>query len=120
MPHDGRMAGNSFFMWRDTKKVGYSMMSGIKGGWSDHLVLQEIMSLFKISVSLVLIALSTRCAANEESGGGFGYSCQNTSLVGNVLYSSCQGPDGYTYNPTSIVLDQCLANTNGNLYCSAK
>lgn len=96
------------------------MMSGIKGGWSDHLVLQEIMSLFKISVSLVLIALSTRCAANEESGGGFGYSCQNTSLVSNVLYSSCQGPDGYTYNPTSIVLDQCLANTNGNLYCSAK
>lgn len=108
-------------MWRDTKKIGYSMMRhttgiGIKGRWSDYPVLQETMSLFKISVSLILIALSTHCAANELDG--FGYSCKDISLVNNVLYSSCEGTDG-SYISTSINLDQCVVNTNGNLSCSA-
>ena len=90
---------------------------GIKGRWSDYPVLQETMSLFKISVSLILVALSTHCAANELDG--FGYSCKDTSLVNNVLYSSCEGTDG-SYSSTSIDLNQCVVNTNGNLSCSAK
>ena len=105
-------------MWKDTKEVGYSMMRHTwYKRWMIKLVLQEIMSHFKFLVSLILIALSTHCAANEL--GGFGESCKDTYLENNVLYSTCQSTDS-SDNWTYIELDQCLVNTNGNLYCSVK
>jgi len=76
------------------------------------------MSLFKFSVPLILIALSTHCAALNELGG-FGETCKDTYLDSNVLYSTCKGTDGSDYW-TYVELDQCLVNTNGNLYCSTK
>jgi len=67
-----------------------------------------------ISVSLILAALSTR-AANLAFASG----CQYTSLSGSVLYATCQRDDG-SYVSTSIDLDQCIVNTDANLFCSQK
>ncbi|KIM50845.1 hypothetical protein SCLCIDRAFT_110053 [Scleroderma citrinum Foug A] len=70
------------------------------------------MHLFSISVSLILAALSTHAANLIISSG-----CQYTSLSGSVLYATCQSSDGSDVS-TSIDLNQCVANTNGNLFCS--
>jgi len=93
-------------------------MQGIKGGWLNQLVWQENMHLFRISVSLILAALSICSVADELDA--FAYTCKDTSLSGSTLSSSCQKADGKTYVQTSIDLDQCLENLNGILYCEAR
>ncbi|KAL4077904.1 Cyanovirin-N [Scleroderma citrinum] len=64
-----------------------------------------------ISLSLVLVALSTHCAAQNWSE-----SCTNYGLDGTELDASCRRDDG-SYNPTSINLDNCIGNNNGVLVC---
>ena len=102
-----------------TWKVNYPLsirygIHGIKGRWLDQPISQENMHLFSISVSLILAALSTHAANLIISSG-----CQYTSLSGSVLYATCQSSDGSDVS-TSIDLNQCVANTNGNLFCSKK
>lgn len=84
----------------------------------NQLVFQENMHLFKISVSLIFAALSTRCAADELDA--FSYSCIDSYLDNPVLFSKCQHIDGSLGLPTHIDLNDCLENTNGVLYCAPK
>ena len=90
---------------------------GIKGRWLNQLVSKENMYLFRISVPLILAALSTRCFADELDA--FAYTCRDTSLPDTVLYSTCKRTNG-SYDSASINLNQCLVNTNGILYCAKK
>lgn len=75
------------------------------------------MHLLNVSVSLILAALSTRCAASELDA--FAYTCIDSYLNNPVLFSKCQRFDG-SLNPTYIDLNNCLENTNGILYCTSK
>lgn len=89
----------------------------IKGGWLNQLFFQENMHLLRVSVSLILAALSTRCAASELDA--FAYTCIDSYLNNPVLFSKCQRIDG-SLTSTYIDLNNCLENKNGILYCASK
>lgn len=49
--------------------------------------------------------------------GGFSDSCFDYSLIDTTLYALCQNGGG-GYDSTSVDLNQCIANYDGNLACA--
>ena len=72
------------------------------------------------STILAAVGFSLSAAMSVSAAGGFSGSCSNYYMQGNnVLTATCGNGSGGTQT-SSIDLNRCIANYNGNLACAAK
>ncbi|KAF8609768.1 Cyanovirin-N [Ceratobasidium sp. AG-I] len=67
---------------------------------------------------LAAFGFSLFAAVSVSAGGGFSASCSNYYVSGYTLTATCGNGSGGT-KTTSIDLNRCIANYNGNLACAA-
>ncbi|KAB5588983.1 hypothetical protein CTheo_7578 [Ceratobasidium theobromae] len=66
---------------------------------------------------LALVFTSFLGTNGVQAVGNFGASCVNLSLIGTTLYGGCKYGNTGRYLGTSIDMNACIANLNGNLVC---